>query len=216
MKAILTTLAVLAILTAPAGATVLWDQSDYDEFGAGYFNSVSGGPPFGITMYGVCDVTVTGTGWNVDTITQWYSFLDASWGTAITQGHLHVFPKTGPLPIDGTDDPAISVLVPMTGAMDGPTWAVSATGLSLNLAPGSYWIGLTPIAPSGPFGPEIHMSSLTHLGDDTASFDPFGSFGPPSSWFVMNPGVDASIRVEGSAPTPVDGTSWAQLKALYR
>jgi hypothetical protein len=69
MKAILTTLAVLAILSAPAGAAVLWDQSSLDEFGAGYFNSVSGGPPFGVTMYGVNDVTVTGPGWSVDKVT---------------------------------------------------------------------------------------------------------------------------------------------------
>jgi hypothetical protein len=129
---------------------------------------------------------------------------------------VHVFPKTGALPVDGTDDPTLSVLVPMTGVMVGGTWEVSASNLGLNLGPGSYWIGITPIAPSGPFGPEIQMSCTNPMGDATASFDPFGTFGPPSLWFVFNPGVDASLLIEGSQPTPVENTTWSQLKALYR
>jgi len=216
MKAILTTVAVLAILTAPVGAAVLWDQSSVDEFGAGFFNSVSGAPPFGVTMYAVSDVTVSGQSWNIDSITTWYSFLDPSWGTAITQGHLHVFPKGGSLPIDGVDDPTVSMLVPMTGVMDGATWRVSATGLNLNLLPGSYWIGMTPIAPSGPFGPEIHLSCTNPIGDPTPSYDPSGFYGPPATWFVSNPGVDASILIEGNQPTAVESTTWSQVKNLYR
>jgi len=212
-----TTLVALSIF-AVAGtvqAEALWDQSDYDLFGAGFFNSVSGGPPFGITNHVVSDVTVNGNGWHVEAITTYYSFLDPTWGTAITQGHLHVFPKIGPLPIDGTDDPTLSPVVAMTGTDIGGVWQVSATGLSLDLSPGEYWIGITPIAPSGPFGPEIHMGTITFVGAETATYDPFAFPGPPA-WFNFNPGIDASILIEGTRPTTVESTSWSRIKATYR
>jgi hypothetical protein len=214
MKAILTILAALAILAAPVSADVLWDQSDYDPFGAGFFNSVSGGPPFGITNFVVSDVTVDGSGWNVSSITTYYSFLDVTWGTAISEGHLCVFPRTGPLPL-GTDDPTTTVVVPMTGVDIGGVWQITAAGLNLDLAPGDYWIGITPIAPSGPFGPEIHLGAATFVGIDVASYDPFAFPGPPA-WFNYNPGTDATILIEGTRPTPVEDTTWSQIKSIYR
>jgi hypothetical protein len=207
------TLALLAV-AAPGRSEILWDQSNYDVFGGGFFNSVSGGPPFGVTMFAVSDVTVTGSPWQVDTIETFYSMLDQSWGFAISQGHLHVFPKTGAMPAP-TDDPVASVLVPMTGSDIGGAWKVQATGLNLDLAPGEYWIGITPIAPSGPFGPEIQMSSLTFLGAETACFDPFAFPGPPA-WFAFNPGLDQAIRIEGTRPVSVEANSWSSIKAMYR
>jgi hypothetical protein len=213
-----TTLLTLALLTiaAPSRGAVLWDQSDYNLFGGGFFNSVSGGPPFGVTMFAVSDVTVTGAPWHVDTISTYYSVLDPSWVEAISQGHLHVFPKSGPLPSDVTDDPAASPLVPMTGTnLDGGVGLVQATGLNLDLAPGEYWIGITPVAPSGPFGPEIQMSSHTLIGADTATFDLFAFPGPPA-WFNFNPGLDQAMRIDGTGPVSVESTSWSRIKATYR
>ena len=215
MKAILTTVAALAILAAPVSADVLWDQSDSDAFGAGFFNTVSGGPPFGMTVFTVSDITVDGSGWNVESISTYYSALDPSWGGAISEGHLVVYPKTGPLPIDGVDDPTTSVVVPMSAVLVVDTFVLTASGLNLDLPPGEYWVGITPVAPSGPFGPEIHLSSGTFMGVDTASYDPFAFPGPPA-WFNFNPGIDASILLEGTRPTPVEGTSWSQIKAIYR
>lgn len=205
---------VAAALAGPVQADVLWDQSA-DPFGAGFFNSVSGSPPFGITQYVVSDVTVPASGWYVETITTYYSFLDPFWGTSISEGHVNVFPKTGALPVDGTDDPTISMLVPMTGTDIGGMWQVQATGLGIVLPAGEYWIGITPVAPSGPFGPEIHLGSTTFLGAETASYDPFQSPGPPA-WFNFNPGTDASIKIEGANPTSVDAFSWTRVKSLYR
>lgn len=209
--------AVMGLLAQGAGADVLWDQSDFDMFGAGYFNSVSGDPPLGVTMYGVNDVTVGGEGWHVESISTYYSALDPGWGSAITEGKLHVFPKSGPLPVDSTDDPAASMTVPMTGTFDTDHIVVTASGLDLDLPAGDYWIGITPVAPSGPFGPEIQMSSFTLMGDATASDDPSGSFGGPG-WFVFNPDLDATILIEGvvNTPTPAQEMAWGQLKNLYR
>ncbi len=183
---------------------VLWNQSDYDAFSAGFFNAISGAPPFGMTVYSVSHITVDGTGWDIDTITAYFSALDAAWGDGITQGSLHVFDKIGSLPIDGTDDPAVSVLVSMSGSLNGDHIKVVATGLNLVLDPGEYWIGITPEAVSGPFGPEVHLPSLTLIGDATASYDPNAFPGPPA-WYNMNPGVDAAMLIQGTlvpGPTP--------------
>lgn len=202
-------------LASPGRSEILWDQSDYDLFGNGFFNSVSGGPPFGITMFAVSDVTVSGAPWHVDTINTYYGFISGTWGDAISQGHLHVYPKTGSLPIDATDIPTASPLVPMTGTNIGGVWHVQATGLNLDLAPGEYWIGITPIAPSGPFGPEVQMSSLTLIGEDTASYDPFQFPGPPA-WFNFTPDHDMAMSIEGTSPVSVESTSWSRIKATYR
>jgi hypothetical protein len=211
------TLLVALATFALAGAVhaeVLWDQSAYDPFGAGLYNSVSGSPPLGITAYSVCDVHV-GETWNMDGMTTWFTLIDGGWGTGITQGHIHVFPKVGSLPINGTDDPAASVVVPMNATVDGSSWRVHAAGFSIPLAPGDYWIGMTPIAPSGPFGPEINLSTTAHFGDDSPTLDPFDFIGGPG-WFVLTPGVDATLQIEGSRPTSVDSRTWAGIKAIYR
>lgn len=214
----LSRLAVAAafLLAQGAAADILWDQSDYDEFGPGFFNAEAGGPPFGMTVHAVCDVTVPAAGWNVESITTWYSALDPAWGAGIASGFLHIFPKTGALPVDGSDDPTASAVVPMSGTLVGTTWVVTASGLGVNLAAGDYWIGITPSAPSGPFGPEIYLSSLTPMGDATASYDVF-AFPGPAAWFNFNPGVDASILIEGTegGSTATEQNTWGGVKALF-
>jgi hypothetical protein len=208
---------VAALLVPPAGADVLWDQSNYDTLGAGFFDSVSGSPPFGLTTYTVGDITVGGSGWHVDKITTYYTRIDPNWGIGITQGYLNLFPKTGSLPVDGADDPTAGTPVALTSTSFDDRFEISAAGLNLELAPGEYWIGITPVAPSGFFGPEIHMSSLTFLGDASASYDPFAFPGPPA-WFLFNPGVDAAMLIEGTphGPLAVAPSTWGDVKALYR
>ncbi len=221
MRGRLTTLTMalgLVVFVAQiASAEVLFEQTGFDPWGAGFFNSESGSPPFGITQHAVNDVTVDGTGWNIDTITTFYSALDQAWGYGITEGYVHVFAKTGALPIDGVDDPTASPLVPMSGVLNVDHWVVTATGLNLNLAPGDYWIMTTPIAPGGIMGPEIHLASDTLIGDATASYDPFAFPGPPA-WYNLSPGVDAAMVIEGtgSSSTAVEAGTWGQVKSLYQ
>ncbi len=205
---------VLVALAQTAGGAVLWDQSDYDVWGAGFYNAESGAPPFGMTVFSVNHITVDNV-WLVDSITTYYSALDPVWGDGIAQGYLHVFGKTDPLPVDGTDDPTASPLVTMSGTLDGDHIVVTASGLNLSLEPGEYWIGITPIAASGPFGPEIHLSSLTLMGDATASYDPFAFPGPPA-WINFNPGVDASILIEGVITVANQEMTWGGIKSLYK
>lgn len=208
------------LLVRPASADVLWDQSAIDEFGAGFFNSISGTPPFGSTLYAVSDVTVGAGGWEVQSISVWFSGLDPSWGAAITEGRLVVFAKSGPLPIPA-NDPSTAPTVPMTGTyVPGPInnhWQVTATGLGLSLVPGEYWIGITPVAPSGFFGPEIHSSTTTPMGDSSPWYDPYAAMGP-EGWSVPNAGVDATILIEGTTniPVPAATRTWGSIKNLYR
>jgi hypothetical protein len=188
------------------GAQPLWDQSDYNLNVPGFFNVESGSPPFGLTQHAVNDVVVGGGGWIVDSITNYYGAADPAWGGAITQGHLHVFDKTSGLPVNGLNDPTTSPLIAMSAVLvGGDHFELTASGLALSLAPGEYWIGITPLAPSGFFGPEPHLASNTLVGDATASYDPFAFPGPPA-WFNFNPGVDAAIQINGTiVPGPAGG-----------
>jgi len=213
MNSRLTKIAVLCVVLMAAqlaSAEVLWDQPRDPGWMMGWFNSESGGPPFGMTWHGANDVTVD-AGWNVDSITSYYSALDPGWGLAITQGYLHVFPKTGAVPVE---DPTLSSVVAMSGALFGDYVEVTASDLGLYLPPGDYWLGLTPIAPAGMMGPEIQIPTTMFLGSETVSFD---AYGMPPGWFVYNPGMDAAMLVEGTmAGTPVEETTWGSVKAMYR
>jgi len=202
---------VLAMVTG-ASAQVLWDQSDFDAFGPGFFNSESGSPPFGSTNHTVNHVTVPGN-WNITKITTYYSAVDPAFAGGIFQGYLHVWPKTGPMP---TEDPAASPVVLMTGTVlpgpNGEYIEVSTVDLDMMLVAGEYWIGITPIAVA-PFGPEIHMSSISSYGDASPSYDVFGF--PMPMWFNMVAGVDAALLIEGSGPVPNESRSVGSIKAQF-
>jgi len=223
MTAFTTALCAVAVLgigifgAQPARAEVLWDQTGFDPWGAGFFNSESGSPPFGMTQFAVNDVTVDGAGWNIESITTYYSALDPSWGSAIMEGYLHIFDKVGPLPIDGVDDPAASPMIPMSGTFNNDHIVVTATGLNVDLVPGDYWIGITPVAPSGVMGPEIHLSAFTLIGDATAGYDLYAFPGPPA-WFNPMPDLDATLLIEGTAgsATAVETATWGDIKTLFQ
>ncbi len=214
MKAKLLAVSVFAvvILAQVASADTLWDQSDYDVWGMGFFNSESGSPPFGSTWHTVCDVTIE-CGWLVESVTMYYSAIDPAWGGAITQGYLHVYSKTGPLPVE---DPTADPLVAMSAVLDVDHFALTASGLNLDLPPGEYWIGITPIAPGGVMGPEICLSCLSYFGDPSASYDAYGM--PMPMWMHFNPGLDAAILIEGvvNGPSATEAKTWGQIKALYQ
>ena len=74
------------------------------------------------------------------------------------------------------------------------------------LAPGEYWIGLTPSLNSGPFGSDSHWPAESIIGAQSAGRG-FGS-GPGASFpwtsvgaMVGPPNFDLAIKVEGS-PVP--------------
>jgi len=195
-----------------ASAEVLWDQSDFDPWGAGFFNSESGAPPMGMTVHSVSDITVPdGYDWFIDSITTYYSGLDMFWSDAIIEGYVHLFPKTGALP---TEDPTASAMVPMTGVFVDDHHEVTASGLNLHLTPGDYWIGITPVAPGGIMGPEIHLGSISAMiGDPSPSYDAFGF--PAPMWYQPWADMDATILINGDMAVPTEETTFSGIKALY-
>lgn len=208
-KILLTTLVIIAMASV-AGADVLWDQSDYNAEGPGFFNGEGGQPPFGMTMYTVSDIVVDEP-WNVSTITTHWSILDVNWAN-FTEGYLHVWPKTGPLP-EATDIPTDSAIVPMSGSVDMNIGVAVADGIDLMLEPGEYWIGITPFAPAGPFGLEVQFSSSTLIGDWSPSYDPNGM--PMAGWLNFTMEADATILIEGNVTVATESKSLSDVKALF-
>jgi len=177
-----------------AHADILWDQSAHDPLGAGFWNTISGDPPFGITGYTVADVTVPAGGWTINSVTMYFSNLDSfgGWENDVTEGRLYIQPKSGALPTVLPGGP----LIPMSALSLGASYAVTASGLSNVLAAGEYWIGITPAAPSGFFGPELGLATTgAVIGDPSATYD---LSAPP--WAAPN-GADAAILVQG-VPAP--------------
>ena len=206
--------AAAAILMAVAGvasADILWDQSaiDVSPTGVGMPNSVSGGFN-GWIAFGVSDVTVPASGWTIQSITTYFSALSWNQGD-VTQAVLNVFPKTGGAPVPGNDPRATPtgsgtlVGVSQTGASAGGNgvWEIMASGLSIALAPGDYWVGLTPVGPAGPFGPDMQWSTPTRIG----AGQQMRLFGPDSGWLDVGatygvPAVDGAILIQGAVPAP--------------
>jgi len=205
------TLALCLGFAAVAGAQeVLWDQTEgYQDFAMGYFNSVSGAPPMGITMYTVNDVVVPEGGWDIATIKTYDQVTDAAWGPAISEGYFFLEPKTGSAP---TMEPGAGETIPMSAVDIGGWWEVTADLGSFDLEAGEYWIGVTPIAPGGIMGPDI-QASVVAVGDDSPSFDPYGW---PAMWSAWNPGLDATILIHGVSPVATDEVTLESVKALYR
>lgn len=217
-KKLLTVIALLGILAigAVAQADIIWDQSDYDLNMASWYDSVSGCPPFGFTVHSASDIHV----WDavtITTITTWYSPFNGATGSA-TQAYLYIAPKTGPLPIDGVDLPQENgTLISITVTSDPITgfWVITASGLSVALAPGDYWVSLTPILPGGPWGADTHVRSMTTLGDPAASYEYCGS--SSFAWTAVPDPIDLSILIEGTISTvAVESTTWGETKALFR
>ncbi len=52
----------------------------------------------------------------------------------------------------------------------------------INLGPGNYWVGLTPIAEFEMFGQEFHLHSSEFVGGPTMYRNPGGGFGLGKNW----------------------------------
>jgi hypothetical protein len=110
------TLVVLCLLAASqCFAGVLWDQQPFDT-STGYINQVLGyGGSSSYDTYQVHDVTVTGGGWNITSITEYFTSGFGNWPGSFN-AKLNIFPLIGSLP-QPADDPG-SGLSPIYAAQD--------------------------------------------------------------------------------------------------
>lgn len=217
MKRILLTLTVFAMLTGVASAAVLWDQSDYNSEWSGLINSQSGcvNAFSGVTYYTASDITVYDEV-TFNSITVYFEGTEPQPGTAV-EAILWIAPRTGALPVYPGDDPvAQGITVPVTATNLGDAWAVTASGLNITMAPGDYWVALTPAFPVGDFGPATALNTNTFVGIDSASIEECGWNNPPF-WGNYNPGFDTAILIEGTIDVvSTEGETWGGLKAIYR
>lgn len=210
-------LAVISVAASTAAtADVLWDQSalDTSPTGQGLLNTVS--PGFnGAVIFGVNSVTVPAGGWTIQSVSTYFTTFNSAGTSAV----LNVFAKSGSTPIAGNDPRAnptgsgTSVSVTATDFVvdNQGVREYTASGLNIVLAPGEYWVGLTPVQPGGPFGADSQWSTTNPIGDGTAarSFD-FGD----SGWFNygtfagISASHDGAMKIEGVVPAP---TSFALL-----
>jgi len=202
--------AVLLALGTNAHAMTLWDQSTIAPAGPAIAASNSSGFG-GLFVHSVDDVTVPASGWVITKITQYYSAFEPNW-TGLTQGFINIQPKSGGLP---TSAP-VTVQSPMScvtdaaqsAALGQQVFAISAT-VNISLAPGDYWIGLTPTKGATLNGVNLMWPS-NQVGDPVASYTM--SAGP---WKDQYPGWDGAFKIEGDLPVPAKNSTWGNVKAYY-
>lgn len=215
MKKVLLTIAALVMMTTAANAMVLWDQApdtDLAILGEGYPDSYSIGFFGNVIVYGACDFNL-GIDATITSVTTYYT-ASGQWVPGTYDALLDVYTKTGPSPITGTDDPlatGVTVSVTLTDNGDG-TMSLTATGLSLSLTAGDYWIMMSPTIADGPSFREFHAPALAAWGDDSNVIEFGGFFGP--AWGPA--GMDGAITIEGDSAVPTEDTTWGQFKAIYR
>ncbi len=190
--------------SAFAGADILWDQSTLDPNGVGLANQeFSDFPTY--STYIVSDIVVTAP-WHVGRMTQYYvnGSSTPNW-SGLTQGRLNIFPKTGSLPGAG-NDPGTGIVVPITVASGSLNPVVTAS-LNLDLNPGNYWIGLTPLTAFGTHGQAFLAQALGVHGDPDAIRNPGGGFAFGTSWMPAgtipggHPGYEAAFKLNWPEPS---------------
>lgn len=198
--------AVAALGTSAAFADVLWDQPiDTSPTGQSVVDGIA--PGFnGFTVFSLNDMVVPASGWHVESVTTYFS--DLSFNPTVTAAVLNIFPKTGALPT-ALNDPRATPLGQGTAVVPVDTryvedfqgvMAITAAGLNLDLAPGEYWVGLTPRLSSGPFGADLHWGTATLIGAPTASRDYTLGATP---WGNLYGNIDSAFTVQGFAvPAP--------------
>ncbi len=164
------------------------------------------------STYQVHDVTVGAGGWTIQSITSYFTLGYGYW-PATASVYLNIFSKSDPLPGPG-DDPTAGTEYTASISDDGAaTTFITLDGLSISLAAGDYWIGMTPILDFGSYGQEYHMQATAVLGDYSAIRNPGGAMGYGTDWgtYAMvgyDPG-DGAILIEGTAiPEPA---TWSLL-----
>jgi MYXO-CTERM domain-containing protein len=204
-------------LAASAQADVLWDQSAHGPVGSATIHNevpaTGNGTGTQVKYYGLSDVTVPAGGWTIDSISVYLTANVWQQDGVVTQGVLNFFPKTGTLPA-GTNDPRPSPLgsgttVTVTQTVLNGVNTITASGLGSVLAPGDWWVGLTPIGPGSTADSQYVANSF--VGDPQAAtkLTPFNN-NFAGAWFddgfSFSQGLtntDGAILITGSsAPAP--------------
>ncbi len=191
--------AATMVISGAASADVLYDNP------AGSGDAVN--QEFGdfptYSTYLVADVTIGAPGYILTSVSQTMT-INPAWA-AVTTARLHIFANTGGLP-GGGDDPTASAIVNVS--YDINTGVLSTVGLSMNVAAGDYWIGITGIGDFGTVGQAFTVGGANVNGQVDSYRNPGGAFNFPAGtgwgsltdWATL---VDINLHIEGDAiPAP--------------
>ena len=207
----LASVAVIAMLAAPnysSAQSILWDQQP-DTTLTTVIDLDIPAPQAGFSTYLVNDATFT-SDVNIDSVTTFFSNNSGSWGGLITDGILNIFDGDGLVasddPTSGGDFGPGSVSVSITD-LGNNVLAVTASGLNLDLAAGTYFFGLSPSLPSDADPQEFRFDTGSTVGSASQGRNPSGTFGLGTDWFnadTLAPGFsDAAFTVLGEeVPEP--------------
>jgi hypothetical protein len=216
--------ALLLSLASTAGATVLWDQSNWNTNTEGSVNlssnacsQISGNTK----VHTASDVHFS----NPVHITTVRIYETQGNVQTATLAYLWIHPKSGILPTTSSDSLELTTLgvlqVPITSATEtiGANTAVvvTATGLNINLPAGDYWVSLTPRHNLGIFPYSVHLiTSGPVVGDPTAAI--LACAPVNSNWYYpLDPNrPDYTLKIEGDFPVPALRSSWTAVKQIYR
>jgi hypothetical protein len=207
-------LLTLVSTAAIAHADLLWDQSaiSTSPSAPSVVNSRLTGFGGG-NYYTVEDVTVPAGGWTITSITEYFSnYTLANMQTKAPNGLLIYFPKTASVPNVTPTTTQVALTWTSTTISNQPVYVCAANNLNVVLAPGDYWITVSPIQSVDNFnGNNEQWPSTTHYGNDCATYS------SGSSWSNTYPGYDGAFRIDGAlgSATPTRSGTWGALKALY-
>lgn len=193
--------AVAAIATAvPTTAQAqLWYNGNFD--GANGLYSGSTGLATAVTYD---NFVVTGSGWTVNSI--FGNFLtDLTWSTANYEIRTGMSVGDGGSIVAFGNGLAASQVATGTTAFGLTEYRATITGLSIFLAPGTYWLGMAPIS-AGANG--IYVSTTSGAGGSNANIDGLALFN--SAFFGANFGSSTDQGTGSNFSYGVDGLDGGQ------
>ena len=218
MRRVITTLAVVATFFAAteysSAQSIIWDQQP-DTTLTGVINQDIPEPQSAFSTYLVNDATFS-SNVTIDSVTTFFTNSSGTWGSLITDGILNIFDGDA---LVASDDPTTggdfgpgSVSLSVTD-LGNNVLAVTASGLSINLAAGTYFFGLSPSLPSDTDPQEFHYDSGTTVGLASQARNPGGGFLPllgTTDWLDANglsPGFGDAAFTITSEPIPEPTTA---------
>jgi hypothetical protein len=198
----LSALSIVFLLAAPmlSAGVVLWDQAPATA-GVSLTSQVFTDYP-DFSSYLVMDVTVPASGWTIESVTTYFKagtfFADSGYTLPV---QLVILPVSGDLP-DASADPSTATQYDGVYSFSGDLARIDVEGLDITLAPGDYWIGVSPYAAADYEGQFYLLSSSSTVGRSAAWRDPGGGFGFGTDWIptttVKESFTEGNLHIEGT------------------
>lgn len=190
---------LLAATVSGQAQQTLWDQSAHS--GANLVNQQFPDLP-AYSTYLLADVTF-GSAVTIQDITTYVTpFNGASPGSSLPVA-LSLFTKSGALPTAANTPANLGSAYNATyTVLNGSEATIDLAGLNLQVAAGSYWVGLTPKVGYAASGQTFNYEANVTLGDPSVLINPGGGFGAGTGWAPaskLSPGYgDAAIKIQGT------------------